>query len=1066
MDNWTILNIPPTEDPEAIRKAYMLMLPNYNPEDDPEGFLRLRAAYEQILKELKDKSENQKSSNTPLAQFMHKMAEVYNDFSRRCSLKEWKQLLNDEVCMRLDLEDNTSDHILVFLMNHYYLPQNVWILLNDHFDWQSKASVLKQNYPATYIDFVISSAKYDNMNYELFTIDPDYLGHVEAAQYDRWLWLYYEIEANIHLPDKESSSEEELEALPIKHIYYDLQKARKHIYKAETEAALAITKPIYEKYPEENRVQYIHGLALLAADQLTDAIKLFEVLLEKIPGDLSAKKALIEALIVSEEYETARVLLLEILDEYPYSSFALHAFRVVTENLIQIYEEKHEEDKEDMDIVLTLAKHYLNGYQYVKCLTILEGKNYEHPRYYEYLADCYQYGKRYDKSIEMYQKNIALEQGYRNYVKFISALIDAGKYGQALLRVEEAFLIEDTDKLSLSYLHDSKGLILHQLGQYEKALDAFDEAIEINNQAAHIYTHKAQVFKEMRRYSEAIENCEKAISIFPYNTDPYTIQMEIFRESEFFDQMIALAERADQLGFESPRISYHKACALRMLNRTAEAKIILEDLINDEYDEGYRDFFHEEAAQLAITEGNYESALNHIIEALKIDKEHPKRYILAGNAYRLDGNYVDALELYDELLSKLPENAQAFIGRGDLYFDMKNYEQARNDYNASLALIGNNENVIEKIIQSYLAEDNFSEALKWTEKALELFNKAGDHLRFAWLHIQLKQPEKAEEAYLKTIEEFHNNEKVYRHYGMFLMDAHRYEEAAPHFRISLERDPHQPTLYSELAQCLSQTEQYEDALRVLDKYEALYPEEAVDFSIQRGVIYHKLNCHQKSIECLLKAAAHEGKNGEHWNKPYLYTLIGLKYAGNFNNGEEALKYYQIALEIDENCAEAIKYIGDIYLYHYQDYPSAFKYYNRKIELEPEDPYGYAARGYAFRVLKKYLRAYRDFKTALALFQGKQEKHPGNLRNKMNIAFCCMGLRKYSIARDMYLEFLESAPITEHDAGDLSDCYYGLGLICEYRKKYPEALEYYEKAVEFGNSIRNNRARGRIVSKNQ
>jgi|GEM_PF-5922118 len=49
MNIWGILLIEPTQDKKMIRKAYAQQLRQTNPEDDPEGFQRLRAAYEEAL---------------------------------------------------------------------------------------------------------------------------------------------------------------------------------------------------------------------------------------------------------------------------------------------------------------------------------------------------------------------------------------------------------------------------------------------------------------------------------------------------------------------------------------------------------------------------------------------------------------------------------------------------------------------------------------------------------------------------------------------------------------------------------------------------------------------------------------------------------------------------------------------------------------------------------------------------------------------------------------------------------------------------------------------------------
>ena len=50
MDIWEILGIPETEDLDTIRRAYAKKLKEVHPEEDPEGFQRLHAAYQAVRK--------------------------------------------------------------------------------------------------------------------------------------------------------------------------------------------------------------------------------------------------------------------------------------------------------------------------------------------------------------------------------------------------------------------------------------------------------------------------------------------------------------------------------------------------------------------------------------------------------------------------------------------------------------------------------------------------------------------------------------------------------------------------------------------------------------------------------------------------------------------------------------------------------------------------------------------------------------------------------------------------------------------------------------------------------
>ena len=51
MTVWQKLKIRPTNEPDLIKKAYRVLLKEYHPEDDPEGFKQLREAYEHALAE-------------------------------------------------------------------------------------------------------------------------------------------------------------------------------------------------------------------------------------------------------------------------------------------------------------------------------------------------------------------------------------------------------------------------------------------------------------------------------------------------------------------------------------------------------------------------------------------------------------------------------------------------------------------------------------------------------------------------------------------------------------------------------------------------------------------------------------------------------------------------------------------------------------------------------------------------------------------------------------------------------------------------------------------------------
>jgi|GEM_PF-1363212 len=1081
MSNWMILGIAATDDREAIKKAYMEQLSKYNPEDDPEGFGRLRAAYEQVLKELDAKAQGEEADSTPLGQFMKRVEGVYNDFDLRRDLAVWKELLADEVCVRLDMTEATEEKILSFLMNHYYLPQNVWVLLDNHFEWQSKADSLKWNFPAGFIDFVINNTKQEVLKYDLFPMSSELTEAVETHQFDRWIWLYYEIEAMINARNIDSEAfletKKEIEALPIHHIYYDLQLARMYMVKEEAEQALAITRPIFEQMPDDLAVQHVYGLALLANKKAVESLTYFEAMLAKNPDDLNAEKGVIDAMVLLGDYEPARDRLMDILEKYPYDTYAMSTFWQVTGELVQIFEEKYQNNPDDLEISLTLAKHYLNNRQYDKCQTLMEKipPSTEDPRYYAYLAECYAMMGDYEKSIDLYKTLVTKEHKYRHYAKFASSLGAIGKYEESLAQIEAGLAVEDDDKLSEAQLYDSKGLTLFQLGRYEDALSALDKGIAINDQGAHLYIHKASVYRMMGYFSEAIDSCEQALGIYPYHTDAYTIQMEIFNESGMYEQMLNVSDRADQLGFDSPRVKYHKAGALRMMGDSKQANEIITVLLNAEFDEGYRDFFHVEASHLATVEEDWDTALFHIQKAIDLYPDFLFRYGILGNIHRLRGAYGEALKVFDEVLVKDPKFVAAFIGRGDVYVDQEKYSDARKDFETALEICeGNDNEALGKIVDTYQLEERYDEAVEWAERRLELFETIDNYLYLAWLYERMKQMDKAEATYHKVMERFPESDYAHRFYGIYLRSTDRYEEAIEQFNLSLEKYAEQADLYEEIAFCLESLKRYEEALAILDEGETLQANNAGAIIMRRAVIFEKMGNYTEALENMLKATTMEGQFDNHWKMSEIYTRIGLIYEMDLNDAQNALQYYQTALEKDANSPETLRYMGDLYLYFFKDYRKAIEYYDRKIELEPNEPHAYAVRAKAYSLSKDGLidklmnshRSERDYKKALELYEQEAKEKPDIMCSQVYMASCYIGLKKYDLARELFQRMLDAPDkkLSWCIKEQCDSCFYGLGQIYEMEKNFSEALAYYEKAIAITNSVRHNKAKEELMAR--
>ncbi|HEX9061038.1 MAG TPA: hypothetical protein VF941_12735, partial [Clostridia bacterium] len=187
MDIWVILGIDSTNDITIIKKAYAKKLKIHHPEDDPEGYQRLREAYDLAVKYSKstnkkepqriqiasnvdvpdephDNSDssgintvhNENNNTLPKANllidyinkpqtayernydFIKRAEAVYMDFFSRIEVENWQALLNCDAMWDISNRKQLNSMFLNFLKGHHHLPKNIWKFLDLNFGWSER----------------------------------------------------------------------------------------------------------------------------------------------------------------------------------------------------------------------------------------------------------------------------------------------------------------------------------------------------------------------------------------------------------------------------------------------------------------------------------------------------------------------------------------------------------------------------------------------------------------------------------------------------------------------------------------------------------------------------------------------------------------------------------------------------------------------------------------------------------------------------------------------------------------------------------------------------------------
>ena len=369
MDIWQILQIEPTRDKNALKKAYRKILVTVHPEDDPEGFRKLREAYEEALRLAECPEEPiEPAPDTPRGKMIKAMQEIYASFFRRVRTEEWETLLSEPYAVSLETSEEAMLTLLDFLMEHYNLPHQVYALIDRHYDLSERLEELRQRYPIRFLDYILANAHFpDAIDYTRFTgpEDYDYDGLIEkATAFSRALRSGRREEQEKLLAS--------LSDLPVRNPEIDTLIARFHWEKGDREKALAEMERLEREASDDGAVLIALGDMLLNSGRVDEADERYRKVKARNPEDHLIKGRMGEVCIARGEYEEARDIFYQLLRDDPYDNYLRSATLKACEGVAGQKEIQLKQDPSDGKVRVELAAAYYQCYLFEKAENLLK----------------------------------------------------------------------------------------------------------------------------------------------------------------------------------------------------------------------------------------------------------------------------------------------------------------------------------------------------------------------------------------------------------------------------------------------------------------------------------------------------------------------------------------------------------------------------------------------------------------------------------------------------------------------------------------------------------------------
>ncbi len=147
------------------------------------------------------------------------------------------------------------------------------------------------------------------------------------------------------------------------------------------------------------------------------------------------------------------------------------------------------------------------------------------------------------------------------------ALNLVGDYEKAIEMFDEALKLKPD---FLQALHN-KGSLLGQLKKFDEALECMNEALKIAPNDFRLLSNKAATLMNLKRNEEAMESIEKVLKLEPRYEDGWVNKGGILTNLNKLQEALECFDKAIKLNPNSDKAWYNKSVALRQLGRTEEA---------------------------------------------------------------------------------------------------------------------------------------------------------------------------------------------------------------------------------------------------------------------------------------------------------------------------------------------------------------------------------------------------------------------------------------------------------------------------------------------------------------
>ena len=694
--DWFLLGIQPTKDKKVIADAYRQKLRQTNPEDKPEEFKALRLAYEEALANADLADTVPVRDESPVGLWIEAVVKLYEDYSARIDPKNWKELMETDVCIGLDTRPAAEEALLKFLLENFFLPKTVWQVLDATFAFSQRAEELYEVWPREFIDHaVISGIRLDpTLDYDLFTPGTN------GADCDTYRRLYFQAS---QVPLNEIGAIlDQMDALSERHPYGDGLRYRYLMETGHGQEGRDGFRSLVAAHPTNSMLCMSWAEICFEDENFEEAEQLASHFLEFEPKNNTARIIYAKCLAAKEQYHEAKEYAYEILHNSSENPMLMaqtaELLKSWNEQLILQREATYAENPADFNNMIELTWCYIQNERVEDAMALANkiDPNYEDVYAYHNLMGKLYYNTNkfaealpYLQTLETVLRSMTDDGTVETRKRMArlpeilqiqgSCLMQLGRVAEAKVKFEQAMAGAPEDVEALSVM----GKILFSSGDYTNAIEIFQRLLQVSPGSWFAEMLTAMSLYQLHRDREAFDAVNRALAFQGNDLSMYLLKMQILIRNEIFEGVHEILDflkennapvdiSTDFIRAELTELEKKDTRGALKQYRTLQKRVEAgEDMMWKA--ELYYHLAVLTGNQLDVSqERNRQTILELVDKGLEANQHDTDLLSYKAWVLKQGGLQADAIRMYQALAEKNPNSSVALRGLADLYYENLN----------------------------------------------------------------------------------------------------------------------------------------------------------------------------------------------------------------------------------------------------------------------------------------------------------------------------------------------------------------------------------------------------------